>query len=105
MSKITNICGDYPEGFQKKDFESNPNYSFANDPNYEGVTVYDFEGNSAFMNSFEECEHYVSGGWEYNSTNISNEAFYENSILVIIFTISILSFLFRKNLLKSQIHQ
>ena len=95
MSKITDICGDYPNGFEKKDFESNPNYLFVNDENYAGVTVYDEEGNSVFMNSFEECEHYVSGGWSFNS-NTSNETFYENSIAVFIIFFLVGSYIFKK---------
>lgn len=95
MSKIKNICGSYPDGFEKKDLDSNPNYLFINDPNYDGVTVYDSEGNSVFMNSFEECEHYVSGGWDYNSS-ISREIFFQNSIGILLIVALLSSFLFKK---------
>tara|TARA_B100001250_G_scaffold169750_1_gene146191 strand:+ start:22570 stop:22884 length:315 start_codon:yes stop_codon:yes gene_type:complete len=66
MSKkrVIEICGSYPEGFQKEEIASNPNYVFKNDSNYFGVKVWDSEGNSIFVNSFLECEHYVVGGWD-----------------------------------------
>ena len=95
MSKITEICGNYPDGFKKNDLENNPDYMFVKDDSYIGVSVYDAEGNSAFMNSFEECEHYVSGGWEFNSS-ISNEIFYENTIFVFLLVVSIGSFILKK---------
>tara|TARA_Y100000590_G_C15349484_1_gene874595 strand:+ start:212 stop:526 length:315 start_codon:yes stop_codon:yes gene_type:complete len=62
--KVEEICGTYPEGFQKQDIISDPNYVFKNDPNYFGVKVWDSEGNFVFVNSFLECEHYVVGGWD-----------------------------------------
>jgi len=47
------------------------------------------------MNSFEECEHYVSGGWSFNS-NTSNETFYENSIAVFIIFFLVGNYIFKK---------
>ena len=29
--------------------------------NFETVQLFDVEGNKVFVNSFEECQHYVSG--------------------------------------------
>lgn len=95
MSKITNICGEYPEGFKKEDISNDPNFVFTKDPNYSGVKVWDAEGNSVFVNSFQECEHYVSGGWEYNPLQ-NKEIFYQNSIVVILITLIISKFLYRK---------
>tara|TARA_B100000902_G_scaffold157844_1_gene153945 strand:- start:70 stop:390 length:321 start_codon:yes stop_codon:yes gene_type:complete len=62
--KVKNICGEYPENFEKIDISSSPNYVFINDPNYGPVEVWDSDGNFVFVNSFIECEHYVSGGWD-----------------------------------------
>tara|TARA_B100000131_G_C18125449_1_gene614509 strand:+ start:2457 stop:2774 length:318 start_codon:yes stop_codon:yes gene_type:complete len=85
MSKVTDICGDYPNGFVKIDVGNNPNYVFINDPLFPGVKVWDVENNSVFVNSFEECEHYVSGGWTYNPTE-NKDTFYQNSLgLILIF--------------------
>ena len=66
MSKIEDLCGVYPTGFIKEDISSDPNYVFVNDPAYSARPLYDSEGNIVFVNSFIECEHYVSGGWGYS---------------------------------------
>lgn len=62
--KVKNLCGEYPQNFIKKDIASNPNFVFVNDPSFNAVNVYDAEGNIATVNSFQECEHYVTGGWD-----------------------------------------
>ncbi len=62
---VTHICGPYPDGFVKDAINSDPNFVFTNDPNFGPVKVWDIDGNSIFVNSFTECEHYVSGGWSY----------------------------------------
>ncbi len=62
---VTHICGPYPDGFVKDAINSDPNFVFINDPNFGPVKVWDIDGNSIFVNSFTECEHYVSGGWSY----------------------------------------
>tara|TARA_Y100000591_G_C21794295_1_gene678415 strand:+ start:912 stop:1220 length:309 start_codon:yes stop_codon:yes gene_type:complete len=72
MSKtVEEICGPYPEGYVKEDIASDPNFVFNNDPEYSGVNVYDEIGNSVTVNSFQECEHYVMGGWYNNPTSSS----------------------------------
>lgn len=63
---IGEICGDYPLGFVKIDFENNPNYIFTNDPEFLTKKLFDIEGNTVLVNSFIECEHYMSGGWNYS---------------------------------------
>ncbi len=63
-NKVRTFCGEYPEGFVKEDIASNPNFVFVNDPNFAGVNVYDADGNAITVNSFQECEHYVMGGWD-----------------------------------------
>ena len=62
MSNVESICGEYPANFVKKDIASDPNYVFANDPNYSARQLFDSEGNTVYVNSFIECEHYVDGG-------------------------------------------
>ena len=64
--KVVNLCGEYPENFQKIDIKNDPNFTFVADPSYEGVKLTDIDGNNVIVNSFIECEHYVTGGWEYN---------------------------------------
>ena len=57
---VLSICGDYPSDFVKIDIGSDPNFVFVNDPKFEITNVYDLDGNVASVNSFLECEHYVS---------------------------------------------
>jgi len=61
---VITICGEYPSDFKKIDIDSNPNFVFINDPEFEITNVYDQDGNVASVNSFLECEHYVTGGWD-----------------------------------------
>ena len=79
---VERLCGEYPEGFEPLNLESNPNFVFTNDPDYEVVNLYDFDENTVSVNSFIECEHYVSGGWSFTPEQ-RNETFYHNSLLFI----------------------
>ena len=65
MNKVIKICGEFPENFNKIVFENNPTFVFENDINYPSRAVTDSEGNSVVVNSFIECENYVSGGWDF----------------------------------------
>ena len=62
---IEQLCGEYPTNFLKADVISNPNYIFTNDTSYPPITLLDYDKNVVTVNSFLECEHYVSGGWNY----------------------------------------
>ena len=35
-STVINLCGNYPENFEKADVLSDPNYVFKNDSSYQG---------------------------------------------------------------------
>src|SRR6056300_119510 len=65
--KIEIICGKYPEGYIKKVIENDPNFVFSSDSNYVPRKLEDGDGNIVFVNSFQECEHYASTGWDENS--------------------------------------
>lgn len=82
-STIEELCGNYPEDFLSVDISSNPNFIFENDPSYEAVTLYDIDENVATVNSFLECEHYVSGGWKYVPIEGLSESFLQSSLTVI----------------------
>ena len=79
MSKVLvqKFCGEYPSEYIKPDIKSNPNFVFENDINFETVQLWDIDGNTVFVNSFIECEHYVIGGWSYliNSMKINESTF------------------------------
>lgn len=80
-NEIIDICGIYPQDFEKIDIQSDANFTFENDPNYSAVQLFDVDGNSVFVNSFVECEHYVSGGWNYIPNQI-NESDYHNFLSI-----------------------
>tara|TARA_Y100000768_G_C23876853_1_gene633231 strand:+ start:597 stop:920 length:324 start_codon:yes stop_codon:yes gene_type:complete len=81
---VIKICGEYPENFIEEDIGSNPNYVFINDPNFNEVTVYDADGNIAVVNSFQECEHYVTGGWDKNQLALQETTYQYGLTLIII---------------------
>jgi len=60
---ITINCGEVPEGFIQSEIINDPNYVFINDPNFKSLTLSDSDGNTVLVNSYEECGHYVKGGW------------------------------------------
>ena len=47
------------------------------------VKLWDIDGNSIFVNSFIECEHYVTGGWNYNPKQ-NSEYLLQNQIGMLI---------------------
>ena len=70
--KTAVICG---ESDLKPDFEAignNPNFVFENDPNFESLRLFDFDGNIVNVNSWLECANYVNGGWTNNISDFTN---------------------------------
>ncbi|MDC3103227.1 hypothetical protein OA408_00490 [Acidimicrobiaceae bacterium] len=59
------LCGEYPENHVAPDIGNDPNFVFSNDPNFPQVRLFDIDGNTVFVNSFIECEHYVNGTWNF----------------------------------------
>lgn len=91
MSKelVQKFCGEFPSEYIKPDIESNPNFVFENDTSFESVQLWDIDGNTVFVNSFIECEHYVIGGWSYLVNEIKfNESTYQLYLgLIVLFGI------------------
>ncbi|MBC8298636.1 MAG: hypothetical protein CBD98_001130 [Flavobacteriaceae bacterium TMED238] len=92
---ILKICGNYPENFSPASVESNPNYVFQNDITYSPVQLFDADQNTVFVNSFLECEHYVSGGWDYLPYE-SKESFYYETISILLVSGIIIYSLYKK---------
>ena len=88
MASITELCGETPENYIKEDISSNPNYVFTPDPNFEPKLLYDSESNTVLVNSFVECEHYVSGGWGFEPLK-NSELIMQN-----ILTVTVVIFIF-----------
>lgn len=74
---IESICGKIPASFKPIEIQSNPNFIFSADTNFTPRSVTDYEGNSVTVNSFIECYHYVSNGWDY-SPLLNNEYILQN---------------------------
>ena len=97
MSKVVELCGEYPQDFEKVDFSSNPDFVFENDINFSSKQLFDSEGNTVFVNSFIECEHYVSGGWDYSPLK-NNEIQLQDITLYVVLFLLVLTY--SKNLIK-----
>ena len=95
-NEITNLCGSYPGDFVEIDFESNPDFVFENDIDYEAVKLFDIEGNTVFVNSFTECHHYVNGGWNYIPSLRNESEYHDFLVLFSIVTIFLANLFFRK---------
>lgn len=92
MSPIEQLCGEYPSNFVKEDISSNSNFVFTPDKDYEPRNLFDSEGNSVSVNSFVECEHYVSGGWDFQPVK-SQELIYQTSLTYLVIFLIVSSFL------------
>tara|TARA_Y100000389_G_C17466058_1_gene525648 strand:- start:5109 stop:5420 length:312 start_codon:yes stop_codon:yes gene_type:complete len=97
MSVLENICGLPPEGFIKVDISSNPNFVFTNDPNYQAKQLFDQENNTVFVNSYNECQHYVSGGWDFTPLK-NNEIQLQDNLLYLLIVLIIVTPLLRKKI-------
>ena len=87
-NKIIEICGLVPINYSRKNLNSD-NIVFQNDPDFNPINLYDFWGNLVTVNSFEECQHYVEGGWYIDKLTMID-------IFQIVFLLLIISFLVYK---------
>ena len=94
---VIKICGSYPIDFVKVDIENNPNFVFQNDLGFETINVFDSDGNTASVNSFLECEHYVSGGWDVIPIERA-ETFYFDLFSIFAVLSVIVGFIFSKKI-------
>jgi len=97
---VIQICGPYPDGFTKAVINSDPNYVFINDPDFSPIKVWDINSNSIFVNSFNECEHYVSGGWNYLPEQNSEYLLQNQISLIIVFAFVTYLFIKKRTKLK-----
>ena len=45
--------------------------------------MWDIEENYVFVNSFTECEHYVTGGWNYDPI-FNNESLLQSRLIIVL---------------------
>ena len=98
MSKVVELCGEIPSNFEKVDFSSNPDFVFENDPAFTAKQLFDEEGNTVFVNSFVECEHYVTGGWGFSP--LKNNEFQMLDMMLYV-VVALLVFTYSKNFVKN----
>lgn len=96
-SQVLSFCGLEPQGLVRPIIENN--FVFQNDPNFIKKILFDSEGNSVIVNSFIECEHYVTGGWTYSKSGF-DELFFIQTLSISIFLISNLIFIIRNHVRK-----
>lgn len=97
-SYVVKFCGEYPENFIKINISNNPDYVFENDSDFESVQLFDAEGNIVFVNSFQECEHYVTGGWDFTVNQI-NESQFHSTLSVFSILLTFVGYLFIRKFL------
>tara|TARA_B100001939_G_scaffold344798_1_gene360007 strand:- start:488 stop:790 length:303 start_codon:yes stop_codon:yes gene_type:complete len=85
MYSVKELCGVNEAGESFKSINSDGLLIFTNDPNYEAVQLWNKLNNTIMVNSFQECEHYVLGGW--NSTKSLNIEYF--SLFVILVTLTV----------------
>ena len=95
---VESICGETPNNFVEIDIEKNPNYVFVPDSNFLKINLEDNDGNTVTVNSYEECSHYVSGGWNKPSpplidfSNIDLERLFLRILLFVYLVITVVYF-------------
>jgi len=94
-TNIVNICGKSDNTISLESIANDPNFVFTNDTEYLGVIVYDEIGNSIIVNSFQECEHYVMGGWYENPISNQEQDLQIGIVYLLIATV-IIKFLIKK---------
>ena len=95
MSNIEKLCGLKKNENNFKTFASDGSFVFENDPEYDSITLTDYFNRTITVNSYEECEHYVIGGW--SSSQSMNLEYLSQYVLLITLLIAIV----KKKFLKS----
>jgi len=101
QNDIESICGENKSGILQTVTEDNPDYVFTADPEFNSIRLYDSEANTVLVNSFEECSHYVSGGWGILEPTIVNNKLIYLGLLVLVLVVTTSFLLLKKNLIEN----
>ena len=101
QNDVESICGENKSYTLQTVTEDNPDYVFTADPEFNPVRLYDSEANTVLVNSFEECSHYVSGGWGIVEPAIVNNKLVYLGLLVLILVVTTSFILVKKNLVNN----
>ena len=88
MFSVDELCGVKLTEESFIPFDSDENFIFENDPNYNSVKLTDRFNRTVMVNSYEECEHYVLGGW--NRSESMNLEFYSQYLLLVVIVVTVL---------------
>lgn len=95
MTNVEKLCGLKETQKIFKTISSDGSFIFENDPEYDALTLTDYLNRTITVNSYDECEHYVIGGWS-SSKSMNLEYFSQYFLLLILFTV-----MFKKIFLKT----
>jgi len=88
MFSVKELCGIKLTEESFISIDTNGNFIFENDPNYNSVKLTDRFNRTVMVNSYEECEHYVLGGW--NRSESMNLEFYSQYLLLVVIVVTVL---------------
>jgi hypothetical protein len=88
MFSVKELCGVQSTEESFISFDTNGNFIFENDPNYESVKLTDKFNRSVMVNSYEECEHYALGGW--NRSESMNIEYFSQYLLLVLIVVTVL---------------
>ena len=89
MYSVEWLCGVKKSNQNFKNIDLNGSFIFENDPSYEAIQLWDRFNRTLVVNSFEECEHYVLGGWSYTQ-NLNIEQLSQLIIIVLLSSILVI---------------
>tara|TARA_B100000902_G_C27303235_1_gene914004 strand:- start:1794 stop:2096 length:303 start_codon:yes stop_codon:yes gene_type:complete len=82
---VKELCGVKSTEESFITFGENGDFIFENDPNFESISLTDKFNRTILVNSYEECEHYVLGGWNRSeSMNIEYLSQYLLLVLIVV---------------------
>jgi hypothetical protein len=87
MYSVTELCGAKLTEENFISFDIDGNFIFENDPNFNSIKLTNKFNRSIMVNSHEECEHYVLGGWDRTET--LNVEYFSQYLLIILLVVAI----------------
>ena len=66
------ICGPDGNLDELENIQSNPNFVFENDPEFQTIVLFNESGDVINVNSWLECANYVNGGWISDKIDLIN---------------------------------
>jgi len=97
MYSLNELCGINETNTSFKNIKETGEYIFENDPDFNKVNLYDKFFRKITVNSYDECEHYVLGGWD-RSIEMNIEFYSQNFLLLLLVIVVVKKKIFNFNL-------